>query len=82
MVGMFPFQILALTIHMQLYKLSLVYNSYCLEETERAWKWGNIYEKETLVCPASYVLPDTARQVGAGSCSLLVFTSVVFCPPP
>ena len=50
MVAVFPFQILALTIHVQLYKLSVVYNSYCLEEAERAWRWGNIYEKETQAC--------------------------------
>lgn len=45
----FPFQILLLTIHMQLYKLSIVYNSFCLDETERAWKWSNEHRPETEV---------------------------------
>jgi hypothetical protein len=56
MIIAFPFQVLALTIHMQLYKFSLVYNSYCLEETERAWKWGNIYEKETEAWQSGFAL--------------------------
>ena len=56
MIVAFPFQILALTIHMQLYKLSLVYNSYCLQETERAWRWGNIYEKETEAWKSGFAL--------------------------
>lgn len=49
MICLFPFQIALLTVHMQLYRLSLVYNSYCLEETERAWRWGNLYRRETEV---------------------------------
>lgn len=56
MIVLFPFQILALTIHMQLYKLSLVYNSYCLDETERAWRWGNIYEKESECWKSGFAL--------------------------
>lgn len=45
----FPFQVLLLTIHMQLYKLSIVYNSFCLDETERAWEWSNQQWPETEV---------------------------------
>lgn len=56
MLVAFPFQILALTIHMQLYRFSLVYNSYCLEETERAWRWGNIYEKQTAAWKSGFAL--------------------------
>lgn len=45
----FPIQILMLTVHMQLYKLSMIYNSFCLDETERAWKWSNEQRPETEV---------------------------------